>query len=200
MNHYQKMKTTSMKTGKDLFQTSLALGLFKSGSLAQCPNNNNPYGNINNLNPGQTSTVFCMYGGEYVTGGYGIPIYQWSNGSNSNTANQLAPGKYNLVVTDEWQCAATANISLTEPTQLIADAGEDETVYYGYTPLSCADIGASAQGGCPEYSYSWSANESTISTNINKSVRPNVSTNYELRVTDENGCDATGNVEICVVD
>ena len=59
-----KMKTTSMKTGKDLFQTSLALGLFKSSSLAQCPNNNNPYGNINNLNPGQTSTVFCMFGGK----------------------------------------------------------------------------------------------------------------------------------------
>lgn len=135
-----------------------------------------------------------------ATGGCGNITYQWSNGSNSNTANQLSPGNYSLVVTDEWQCAATANISITEPTQLIADAGEDETVYYGYTPLSCADISASAQGGCPEYSYSWSANGSIMSTNTDENVCPNVSTNYELTVTDENGCTATDNVEICVVD
>ena len=102
-----------MKTGKDLFQTSLALGLFKSGSLAQCPNNNNPYGNINNLNPGQTSTVFCMYGGEYVTGGYGIPIYQWSNGSNSNTANQLAPGNYSLTLNNGTQNLKTFKLVKT---------------------------------------------------------------------------------------
>lgn len=141
------------------------LGVSASSNTYECGNNISCFG----ANDG---VAFAN-----VTGGCGNTTYQWSNGANSNTANQLAPGTYNIIVTDEWQCSATANISLTEPTELIADAGEDETVYYGYTPLSCAEISASAQGGCPEYSYSWSANGSIMSTNTDENVCPSVSTN-----------------------
>ena len=43
--------------------TVFAIGI----SNAQCPNNNSNYGFISSLSPGQTQTVFCMYGGERAT-------------------------------------------------------------------------------------------------------------------------------------
>ena len=134
-----------------------------------------------------------------VSGGCGNINYQWSNGSGSSTVNQLAAGTYNVVVTDEWQCSANASIILTAPAKLIADAGEEQTVYYGYTPFSCADISGSAQGGCAEYSYSWSANGSVISSSTDVNICPSSSTNYELTVTDQNGCEASDNVDVCVI-
>jgi hypothetical protein len=56
-----------MKTYINLLKTTFALIWITSNVMAQCPNDNSAYGTISSLAPGQTSTVYCMYGGEYAT-------------------------------------------------------------------------------------------------------------------------------------
>jgi len=81
--------------------------------------------------------------------------YAWSNGATTQTNDGLTTGYYTINVNDGFGCTASGAIYLTEPTALIVDAGEDQTVFYGYDPLECADLSASASGGCGPYTYSW---------------------------------------------
>ena len=124
------------------------------------------------------------------------PTYAWSNGSSGAVASGLGAGTYSVTVSDGFGCSASASANLTEPDPLVVDAGQDQTVYYGYTPLSCANLSGSATGGCQAYDYSWSNGNSTNS----QTVCPSTSTSYTLTVTDDNGCTADDMVDICVVD
>jgi hypothetical protein len=70
------------------------------------------------------------------------------------------------------------------------------TVYIGYSPASSLTLVASASGGAPGYSYSWS-NGSTSSTTT---VSPVVNTTYIVTITDQNNCQASANKQIVVMD
>jgi hypothetical protein len=62
--------------------------------------------------------------------------------------------------------------------------------------MDCADLAGSANGGCPAYNYSWS-NGAAGST---QTVCPTVSTDYTVTVVDQNGCTASDEVSVCVID
>lgn len=132
--------------------------------------------------------------------GCGTMHYAWSNGDTGETVGSLGAGTYSVVVTDSWGCSATASATLSEPNPLIANAGNDETVYYGYTPYSCADLSGAAAGGCADYTYSWSADGNIVGNTEDITACPEVTTDYILTVTDLNGCTATDNVTICAID
>ena len=134
-----------------------------------------------------------------VNGGCGS-TYAWSNGATSASISGLGAGTYTVVVTDQFGCTANASVDLTEPSALNVSAGNDQTVYYGYTPQSCADLNGSASGGCSGYSYSWTDGGFGTFTGEDINVCPSVSTDYTLTVTDQNGCSATDEVNVCVVD
>ena len=123
--------------------------------------------------------------------------YAWSNGATSATNSGLSTGYHGVSVSDGFGCSADGGIYLIEPTPVEVYAGEDQTVYNGYDPMSCADIGAHAFGGCPEYSYQWSDGSDLTATTT---VCPTTSTVYTMTVTDANGCQATDDVNICVID
>ena len=122
--------------------------------------------------------------------------YLWSNGATTSSISGLSAGTYSVVVTDQFGCTAGGSVTLTEPDALVVDAGSDQTVYYGYTPMSCADLAGSATGGCPAYNYSWS-NGAAGNT---QTVCPTTSTDYTLTVVDQNGCTASDEVSVCVID
>lgn len=126
--------------------------------------------------------------------------YSWSNGENTANISNLGAGNYSVIATDSWGCTATSSITLEEPPMLNANAGNGQTVYYGYTPQSCAQLSGSATGGCAEYNYSWSAEGINISEDSDLSVCPDQTTTYTLEVTDQNGCSSNSSVEICVTD
>lgn len=82
------------------------------------------------------------------------------------------------------------------PGTLIADAGPDKTVYYGYAPEECTTLNGSASGGSSSYQYLWSNGATTASI----SVCPTDSTSYTLTVTDSNGCIKSDQVSVKVID
>ncbi len=130
-----------------------------------------------------------------ITNGCDV-AYSWSNGSTSQTNSELTSGFYTVTATDGFGCSASGSIFLTQPDPLMPYAGEDQTVYYGYDPEECADLSGSVSGGCGEYSLSWSDGTAGSTT----TVCPSTSTTYTLNVIDANGCEASDDVEVCVID
>jgi hypothetical protein len=107
--------------------------------------------------------------------------------------------------TDDWGNTATCQTTLTinaNPAVTIPDAYAlssgtlANTVYIGYSPASSVTLVASASGGAPGYSYSWS-NGPTSSTTT---VSPVVNTTYTVTITDQNNCQASANKQIVVMD
>ena len=76
------------------------------------------------------------------------------------------------------------------------ELGDDQTVYYGYNPMAHATLTADAFDGTAPYTYLWSTGETTESI----CVGPDQDTAYTVTVTDANGCVATDNVTVNVVD
>lgn len=106
----------------------------------------------------------------------------------------VTAGDYTYNVVDANGCSASASVSITEPTPLTINAGGDETTFYGYGPMQCATLSATADGGTPGYSYNWNAGAGQEVT-----VCPQENGSYTATVTDANGCTASDDLWICVV-
>ncbi len=133
-------------------------------------------------------------------GGVGSYTYQWDvNAGNQTTAtaSNLMAGAYWVTITDENDCEAETMVTLTEPTPLTIEAGDNQTVYFGYPPAECADINWSgAGGGVPPYAITWS--DGGLQTH---EVCPgDITSYYTVTITDANGCVETDEVTICVID
>lgn len=122
-----------------------------------------------------------------VLGGTPPFTFQWTNGTTSQTVNNLCAGTYCVVVTDSIDCTDTLCIVITEPTILTVDAGIGDTICIGQTSV----LSPTVVGGTPGYTFSW--------TPSGPSVSPNVTTTYTVTATDANGCiSAPSSVEIFV--
>ena len=134
-----------------------------------------------------------------ITGGDGVYTYLWSGaGIQQGVANQsgLAAGQYAVTVTDGKGCSVEDAWILTEPTSISVTA---ET-----TNLSCNEsngipngkIDISVRGGQgssdSDYRYSWASSNGIglIPTIADQQGLGNGT--YEVTVTDQNGCSATG--------
>ena len=116
--------------------------------------------------------------------------YAWSNGDNSDTATGLAAGTYTVLVTDALGCETSSTVEIltsTIPTCTIV--GTDST---------CGDANGSAQvtatGGVGNYTYAWS-NGATTDTATGL-----LAGDYDVTVTDANGCETTCAVTIATSD
>ena len=56
-----------------------------------------------------------------VSGGTIPYTFDWSNGENTEDIGYLSSGTYTVIITDENDCQVTANQTLTDPAQVIAD-------------------------------------------------------------------------------
>ncbi len=56
-----------------------------------------------------------------ISNDFGNPPYSylWSNGSNDTIIDSLAPGLYNLVISDAYSCYDTVSFQINEPNQLV---------------------------------------------------------------------------------
>lgn len=113
-----------------------------------------------------------------VTGGVIPYSYNWSSGSTAQNAANLSAGNYTLTVTDDNGCTINGNVTITQPTQLVASVTPSDVTCFGLNNGSATSL---VSGGTPTYSYNWNpGNASTVS-----SLAPG---NHTLAVTDFNGC------------
>jgi hypothetical protein len=109
--------------------------------------------------------------------------YAWNNGATTEDLSGLAPGSYNVTVTDANGCQATASADITEPGTL--------TLGGTTTPVaSCVCNGtatATVSGGTEPYNYVWSTGFTggAVLSDLCRGAAPSVT------VTDANGCSAS---------
>lgn len=145
--------------------------------------------------------------GDVLTYTYSVTGATERNGTGNNASGIFNVGTSTIVwtATDSWgnqaTCSTTVIIkpspSVTIPNAYALPNGTlANTVYIGYLPASSVTLTANASGGTSVYSYIWS-NGSSIATTT---VSPTTATNYTVTVTDANGCQATANKTIDVID
>jgi len=131
-----------------------------------------------------------------ISGGSGPYTYSWisalgggtssiSNSLNSSITNQLA-STYSVTIIDANSCQVVSTVTITEPPVLVAIAAQ-------VTPASCGNsngvVSVNVTGGTgPDYTYSWSNGQSSITSSLNNSITSLASNTYIVTVTDANGC------------
>ncbi len=113
--------------------------------------------------------------------------YSWTTVpvQNTQTATGLAPGNYDVTVSDAQGCSLTTTaVVALDPSNLVVPVPVT-------TPSVCTadngDATAAPAGGTPPYSYSWN----TAPTQTTVTATGLAPGNYDVTVTDQNGCTAT---------
>lgn len=111
--------------------------------------------------------------------------YSWSTGtttsgsmSTTNTANNLCNGTTTVNVTDNMGCVASASVTVTQPTAVVAST----TTVNASCGQSNGSATANPSGGAGGYTYSWQGGQTT-QTAVN--LAPGI---YGVTVTDISGC------------
>lgn len=123
-----------------------------------------------------------------ATGGEMPYAYAWSSGETESTITTFA-GNYTVTVTDANGCIAVETVSVVEPDEIIINI---VNITPDFSNGGSATI--SVTGGTEPYSYSWTINNSEISTDMN--LEDAMFGEYIITVMDANGCSATNIVLI----
>lgn len=114
--------------------------------------------------------------------------FTWNDGINSQNRNNLASGSYSVTVTDALGCTATSNFVIN------SSGGSAINVLSQITDATCGKsngaIALNISGGNGNYTYAWS-NGAQI-----QNLQNLVSGNYNVTVTDGNGCSKTSSFVI----
>jgi hypothetical protein len=128
-----------------------------------------------------------------ASGGIGGYSYFWSDNSQTQVLTQRPAGNYSVQVTDANGCKANTSFNIFDPPLLEVNI-KSTSNYHGQL-ISCAGQSdasfiADATGGTGDYSYLWNDNATTSG----RSIQP--AGDYEVTVSDENGCDAIAQISI----
>ncbi len=118
-----------------------------------------------------------------VTGGTLPYSFSWSNGM-SDSVITVAPGTYDLTVSDANGCTSLCSVTLP------AGPGSALTAACVNGAVSCfgdsdGTVSVNPAGGTPNYTYLWNAN---AGNSMNQTVTGLPAGNYTVTVTDANGC------------
>lgn len=123
-----------------------------------------------------------------VTGGSMPYSILWSNGSIGTSLQNLCPGSYSVVVTDNNGCQASQTFNITEPSTLTATLSSTNVSCNGACDGSAI---VTATGGTAPYFYQWTPGGFTTDSLSNLCAGT-----YSVQVTDTNGCTFNGQVTI----
>ncbi|MBC7774164.1 MAG: SprB repeat-containing protein, partial [Phycisphaerae bacterium] len=117
----------------------------------------------------------------FPVGGSNPYTYVWSTGQTSQTTFGIGKGTYTVTVTDALLNSATGQISVLEPSAVLASITA--------TNVNCAGnngtLTANGFGGTPPYTYAWNG---PGGTSLFKAIPVVAPGNYFLTVTDANNC------------
>ena len=126
------------------------------------------------------------------TNGVGVVSYFWTGTPSPVTSQTLAgacAGSYTVLATDQNNCTASAQVTITQPTQVIANITSTGSVTCNGGNNGFAVV--TPGGGTGAYSYTWSpsggntANANTLTAGV-----------YVVTVNDVNLCSATATATI----
>jgi len=122
--------------------------------------------------------------------GVGLINYMWSDRGSGSIRNDLAAGKYRIILLDANNCPADSSVTLTQPEMI--------SVAFDITSPLCPEkpdgaIKANVTGGIPGngYTYLWSDN--TTTGNILSNIKQG---SYYVAVSDINGCKVKANADV----
>ena len=112
--------------------------------------------------------------------------YEWDDGSTSALITVNATGTYTVTTTNTYACTATASATV------LVNAAPTVTILAQNTICRGEEVTLTAITNAT--SYNWSSGQNTASV----VVSPNVTSNYTVLVTDENGCSGTASTLVTV--
>lgn len=181
--HYEFYDGDYTNTTSDHFPVSARLQLVPLELISVTKTDISCNGNIDG-----TATV-------EVSGGFEPYLYEWSDGQTTQTAINLAPGVYNVYVTDAIGSIISAGVTIGEPAPLMLTMNESPTVYFGYPDAACTVLSvAEISGGTPDFTYQWNTGESSETIQ----VCPEETTTYSLTINDANNCSISADVVVNV--
>jgi len=122
------------------------------------------------------------------SGGTGTITYAWSNGGTAAAISGLTAGTYTVTATDANGCTDSDDITITEPTAVVASIGTPTNVSCNGGSDGAAT--ASATGGTGTKTFVWSTGATTATAS---SLAAGT---YTVTATDANGCTDTESVTI----
>ncbi|WP_103068652.1 T9SS type A sorting domain-containing protein [Aquimarina sediminis] len=133
------------------------------------------------------TVVTCLNGDDaeatvMVTGGTPPYSYEWSNGQNTPTVNNLIGGTYLVFVTDAKGCRIEGSVKIEQPNglEITPISVVDPTCFEG----NDGQIEVEITGGNPPYTYTWDIGNTTTSVN------GLFAGTYRIEVEDNKGCKA----------
>ena len=128
-------------------------------------------------------------------------VFDWDNGQwVGDTINTLTPGLHVVVVTDAKGCSASDTVFTHEPTELMIEIDDTQTILPYCVGVNTASLSAFAYGGTPGYTYVWDDNlnlpqttttaSALLADNYNSS-----DSSYTITVTDTKGCTASASTD-----
>jgi len=123
-----------------------------------------------------------------IKGGVEPYKYSWSNGAKTQDLLKVAAGKYILKVIDSKGCTNTVAAIIEEPLPLNV---ENNVITDNHcSGEKIGNVTISVKGGKEPYAYKWSNGAAT------KDIRDLIAGNYELTLTDANGCMKTNTATV----
>jgi gliding motility-associated-like protein len=130
-----------------------------------------------------TVTVNYTSGTAPYTVNWSNPISQTiTTSALSSSVQAVAAGLYNVTLVDNYGCATTQPVNVSQPNPLVLVPSLPTTICYGQS----AQISAAATGGTPGYTYTWVPN--TLIGGGPHTVNPTGTTSYIVSAVDANGC------------
>jgi hypothetical protein len=127
----------------------------------------------------------------FATGGTMPYSYLWNTGQTTMNIDNLPAGTYIVTVTDAAQCMDVDSVTITESPVITVTIDGTETVCGAENEGEATAI---VSGGVPPYTYLWSEGSNTaVLTNLPEG-------NFSVTVTDANGCSATAEIDIDIID
>ena len=135
-----------------------------------------------------------------VEGFGGNPPFSYSvdglSFQSDTTLTNLMAGNTEIFILDQLGCMASTNVTISQPAQLVVDAGEDVTVELGFP----ADLRTFSFPLFRPVTYQWSPETWLSCLDCpNPEAVPPWTTNYVVTITDEDGCSARDSVTVFVL-